>query len=161
MELIMASPAAAQVAEPTGRRSMRRLTAATVIGNTIEFYDFSIYGTLTALVFAQVFFPQTEPAVGTLLAFATFAVGFLSRPLGGILFGHLGDRIGRKPTLIFSMLLMGGATALMGLLPTYASVGVLAPILLVVLRFLQGFGLGGEWGGAVTLMIESAPRKRR
>lgn len=142
-------------------RPMRKLTAATVVGNTIEFYDFNVYGTLTALVFAKIFFSAEDPAVGTLLAFGTFAVGFLSRPLGGIVFGHFGDKFGRKPVLIASLMTMGGATALMGLLPTYAAIGVAAPILLVVLRFVQGFGLGGEWGGAVTLMLESAPVKRR
>lgn len=155
----MAVTSTSPVAVP--RRGMRRLTAATVIGNTIEFYDFSVYGTLTALVFSKVFFPSSSPAVGTLLALATFAVGFLSRPLGGILFGHLGDRIGRKPTLIMSMTIMGSATALMGVLPSYATAGLAAPVLLVILRFIQGFGIGGEWGGAVTLMIESAPRNRR
>lgn len=142
-------------------RSMRRLVAATVIGNTIEFYDFAVYGTLTAIVFSKIFFPQSDPSVATLLVLATFAVGFLSRPLGGVIFGHLGDRIGRKPTLILSMLLMGGATALMGVLPSYESAGIAAPMMLVGLRFLQGFGIGGEWGGAVSLMIESAPKHRR
>ncbi|RZT27543.1 MFS transporter [Kribbella sp. VKM Ac-2569] len=142
-------------------RSMRRLVAATVVGNTIEFYDFAVYGTLTAIVFSKIFFPQSDPSVATLLVLATFAVGFLSRPLGGVIFGHLGDRIGRKPTLILSMLLMGGATALMGVLPSYESAGIAAPMMLVGLRFLQGFGIGGEWGGAVSLMIESAPRHRR
>lgn len=143
------------------RKDLRRVTAASVIGNTIEFYDFIIYGSLTALVFSQIFFPSFDPAVGTLLAFATFAVGFISRPLGGIIFGHFGDKFGRRPTLVVSLLLMGGATALMGLLPTYEQVGLLAPVLLVTLRFVQGFGIGGEWGGAVSLMVESAPRNRR
>ena len=143
------------------QRNMRRLTAATLIGNTIEFYDFNVYGTLTAVVFGSLFFSASDPVLGTFLAFATFAIGFLSRPLGGIVFGHFGDKYGRKPVLIASMLIMGLATTLMGLLPTYAQVGILAPILLVILRFLQGFGIGGEWGGAVTLMMESAPPKRR
>lgn len=138
-----------------------KLTAATVTGNTIEFYDFTVYGTLTALVFNQLFFPEADPAVGTLLAFATFAVGFLSRPLGGAVFGHLGDRFGRKPMLMWSLGVMGAATFLMGLLPTYATAGVWAPILLTVLRFCQGFGIGGEWGGAVSLMVENAPPRRR
>lgn len=146
---------------PAPGRSTRRLVAATVIGNTIEFYDFTVYGTLTAIVFTKIFFPAADPTVATLLALSTFAVGFLSRPLGGIVFGHLGDQIGRKPTLIISMLLMGGATTVMGVLPTYESAGLAAPIMLVVLRFLQGFGIGGEWGGAITLMIESSPEKRR
>lgn len=148
-------------AEGVRPRHTRRLVAATVIGNTIEFYDFSVYGTLTAIVFAKVFFPESDPGVATLLVLSTFAVGFLSRPLGGIIFGHLGDRLGRKPTLILSLMVMGGATALMGVLPTYAAAGIAAPILLVALRFLQGFGIGGEWGGAVTLMVESAPSDRR
>ncbi|MGH3585747.1 MAG: MFS transporter [Pseudonocardia sp.] len=138
-----------------------KLTAATVVGNTIEFYDFTVYGTLTALVFNQLFFPAADPAVGTLLAFATFAVGFLSRPLGGAVFGHLGDRFGRKPMLMWSLGVMGGATFLMGLLPTYATAGVWAPIMLTVLRFCQGIGIGGEWGGAVSLMVENAPPRRR
>jgi MHS family shikimate/dehydroshikimate transporter-like MFS transporter len=143
------------------RRDLKRVTAASVIGNTIEFYDFSIYGTLTALVFGRLFFPSVDPVIGTLLAFAAFGVGFISRPLGGIIFGHFGDRFGRKPSLVVSLLVMGGATAIMGLLPTYEQIGIVAPILLVILRFVQGFGIGGEWGGAVSLMVESAPRSRR
>lgn len=143
------------------RSDLRRVTAATVVGNTIEFYDFSIYGTLTALVFSQIFFPSFDPVVGTLLAFGAFGVGFISRPLGGLIFGHFGDKFGRKPTLVVSLLVMGGATALMGLLPDYSQIGIWAPILLVSLRFVQGFGIGGEWGGAVSLMVESAPKKRR
>jgi MHS family shikimate/dehydroshikimate transporter-like MFS transporter len=143
------------------RTSLRKLTAATVVGNTIEFYDFNLYGTLTALVFGKLFFSANNPVLGTFLALTTFAIGFIARPLGGIIFGHFGDRYGRKPVLVVSLLTMGGATTLMGLLPTYTAVGVLAPILLVVLRFVQGLGIGGEWGGAVTLMIESVPRNRR
>lgn len=143
------------------RRSLRKLTAATVVGNTIEFYDFNLYGTLTALVFGKLFFSANNPVLGTFLALTTFAIGFIARPLGGVIFGHFGDRYGRKPVLVVSLLTMGGATTLMGLLPTYSAVGVLAPVLLVVLRFVQGIGIGGEWGGAVTLMIESAPRNRR
>ncbi|NBE92724.1 MHS family MFS transporter [Nonomuraea sp. KC401] len=138
-----------------------KLTAATIVGNTIEFYDFTIYGTLTALVFGRLFFPTSDPLAGTLLAFGTFAVGFVSRPLGGVLFGHLGDRLGRKPTLTWSLGVMGTATFLMGLLPTYADIGVWAPIMLTFLRFCQGLGIGGEWGGAVSLMVESAPPSRR
>ncbi|TDD00173.1 MFS transporter [Nonomuraea deserti] len=138
-----------------------KLTAATIVGNTIEFYDFTIYGTLTALVFGRLFFPTSDPLAGTLLAFGTFAVGFVSRPLGGVLFGHLGDRLGRKPTLMWSLGVMGAATFLMGLLPTYADIGVWAPIMLTFLRFCQGLGIGGEWGGAVSLMVESAPPSRR
>lgn len=141
--------------------SMSRLTAATVVGNTIEFYDFNVYGTLTAVVFGSLFFAAGDPAVGVLLAFATFAVGFLARPIGGVVFGHFGDKYGRKRVLVASLLIMGLATMFMGLLPTYSQVGVWAPISLVLLRFIQGFAIGGEWGGAVTLMMESAPAKRR
>jgi MHS family shikimate/dehydroshikimate transporter-like MFS transporter len=138
-----------------------KLSAATLIGNTIEVYDFNVYGTLTAIVFAKLFFPTADPVVGILLAFVTYAVGFLSRPLGGIVFGHLGDRYGRRSMLMWSLCLMGGTTFCMGLLPTYATAGVWAPILLAVLRFVQGFGVGGEWGGAVSLMVESTAAKRR
>lgn len=146
---------------PTKDPARRRLVAATVVGNAIEFYDFSVYGTLTAVVFGRLFFASDNPALGTFLAFATFAVGFISRPLGGLIFGHFGDKFGRKPVLVASLLTMGIATTLMGLLPTHAQVGALAPALLVILRFIQGFGIGGEWGGAVTLMMESTPSKRR
>jgi MHS family shikimate/dehydroshikimate transporter-like MFS transporter len=138
-----------------------KLSAATLIGNTIEVYDFNVYGTLTAIVFATLFFPSASPGVGILLAFVTYAVGFLSRPLGGIVFGHLGDKYGRRSMLMWSLCLMGGTTFCMGLLPTYATAGIWAPILLAVLRFAQGFGVGGEWGGAVSLMVESTAPKRR
>ncbi|GGR30598.1 MFS transporter [Agromyces mediolanus] len=150
-----------QLASPGSRTPMARLTAATVVGNAIEFYDFNVYGTLTAVVFGRLFFSADDPVLGTFLAFTTFAVGFLARPIGGIVFGHFGDRIGRKPMLVASLLTMGIATMLMGLLPTYAQVGALAPVLLVLLRFVQGLGIGGEWGGAITLMMESAPERRR
>jgi len=150
-----------QLASPGSRTPMARLTAATVVGNAIEFYDFNVYGTLTAVVFGRLFFSAEDPVLGTFLAFTTFAVGFLARPIGGIVFGHFGDRIGRKPMLVASLLTMGVATMLMGLLPTYAQVGALAPVLLVLLRFVQGLGIGGEWGGAITLMMESAPERRR
>ncbi|MEO3804582.1 MFS transporter [Nonomuraea sp. B1E8] len=157
------SPPTASTTPATGgaRAVPWKLTAATIVGNTIEFYDFTIYGTLTALVFGRLFFPTSDPLAGTLLAFGTFAVGFVSRPLGGVLFGHLGDRLGRKPTLTWSLAVMGTATFLMGLLPTYADIGVWAPIMLTFLRFCQGLGIGGEWGGAVSLMVESAPPSRR
>ncbi|MFE4196653.1 MFS transporter [Paenarthrobacter sp. NPDC056912] len=140
---------------------MRKVTAATIVGNTIEFYDFNAYGTLTALVFGRLFFSAQDPVLGTIMAFATFGVGFLARPLGGVVFGHFGDKYGRKPVLVASLLTMGLATALMGFLPTLATAGILAPILLIALRFVQGFGLGGEWGGAITLMMETAPEKKR
>ncbi|MEO3791774.1 MFS transporter [Nonomuraea sp. B10E15] len=157
-------PPTASTTTPSTERARAvpwKLTAATIVGNTIEFYDFTIYGTLTALVFGRLFFPTSDPLAGTLLAFGTFAVGFVSRPLGGVLFGHLGDRLGRKPTLTWSLAVMGTATFLMGLLPTYADIGVWAPIMLTFLRFCQGLGIGGEWGGAVSLMVESAPPSRR
>jgi metabolite-proton symporter len=142
-------------------RSPRKVIVACLIGTSLEWYDFFLYGTASALVFNQLFFPTFDPVVGTLLAFATYAVGFVSRPLGGILFGHYGDKVGRKQILVMTLLLMGGATFLIGALPTYASIGVMAPILLVALRFLQGLGLGGEWGGAVLMSLEhGAPDKR-
>jgi len=134
---------------------------ASLIGTSLEWYDFFIYGTAAALVFNKIFFPSFEPLVGTLLAFATYAVGFIARPLGGLIFGHYGDRIGRKNVLVVTLLLMGIATFLIGLMPTYASIGVWAPILLVALRFLQGLGLGGEWGGAVLMTMESGDPNRR
>ncbi|MBN9744566.1 MFS transporter [Amycolatopsis sp. A1MSW2902] len=142
-------------------RGHGRLVVASVIGNTIEFYEFNTFGTMTALVFAHLFFPAASPVAGTLLAFGTFAVGFVSRPLGGALFGYLGDRFGRKPVMIWTLMVMGGATVLMGAIPTYDSIGIAAPVLLTVLRFVQGFGIGGEWGAAVTLVTEHAPAKRR
>src|SRR6478672_4652708 len=141
--------------------SLRRIVAASLIGTSLEWYDFFIYGTASALVFNKVFFPSFEPLVGTLLAFATYAVGFVARPLGGVVFGHYGDKIGRKNVLVATLLLMGISTFAIGLLPTYATIGVWAPILLVLLRFLQGLGLGGEWGGAVLMTMESGDPKRR
>ncbi|GAA0556336.1 MFS transporter [Saccharopolyspora spinosporotrichia] len=134
---------------------------ASLIGTTIEWYDFFIYGTAAALVFNQLFFPDFDPIVGTVAAFATFAVGFLARPIGGVLFAHFGDRLGRKPMLIASLMLMGFATLLMGLLPTYSHIGVWAPVLLTLLRFAQGLGVGGEWGGAALMAVEHAPQGRR
>jgi metabolite-proton symporter len=139
----------------------RKVIVASLIGTSLEWYDFFLYGTAAALVFNQLFFPGFDPAVGTLLAFATAAVGFVARPLGGIVFGHFGDRNGRKTVLVVTLLIMGGATFLIGLLPTYATIGIWAPILLVALRFVQGLGLGGEWGGAVLMALEhGAPNKR-
>ncbi|QKZ24701.1 MHS family MFS transporter [Streptomyces chartreusis] len=130
-------------------------------GSAIEWFDFFIYGTAAALVFNKLFFPASDPLVGTLLAFMTFAIGFVARPLGGIIFGHFGDRVGRKPALVAALFLMGGSTALIGLLPTYDAIGVAAPLLLVVLRLLQGIAVGGQWGGAVLIATENAPRGRR
>jgi len=141
--------------------SVRRVIVASLIGTSLEWYDFFIYGIAAALVFNKLFFPSFEPLVGTLLAFATFAVGFVARPIGGVVFGHYGDRIGRKNVLVATLLLMGIATFAIGLLPTHATIGVWAPIVLVALRFLQGLGLGGEWGGAVLMTLESGDASRR
>lgn len=146
------------VGEPV---SMRKVATASFIGTTIEWYDFLLYGTLAALVFNELFFPALDPLLGTLAALSTFSIGFISRPIGAVVFGHYGDRIGRKGMLIVTLLLMGVATFLIGLLPTYATIGVWAPIALVVLRFVQGFGLGGEWGGAALMTVEHAPAERR
>src|SRR6476619_8122896 len=133
---------------------LRRVIAASLIGTTIEWYDFFLYGSAAALVFNKLFFPKFDPLVGTLLAFATYAVGFVARPVGGVVFGHYGDRIGRKAMLSLTLLLMGVATFCIGLLPTYTTIGPWAPVLLVILRMLQGFGVGGEWGGAVLMAVE-------
>ncbi|MFD3482772.1 MFS transporter [Streptomyces sp. NPDC058665] len=143
------------------RANIGRIVAASLVGTTIEWYDFFLYGSAAALVFNTLFFPSSDPLVGTLLAFLTYAVGFAARPLGGIVFGHYGDKIGRKKLLVFSLLLMGGATFAMGLLPTHATIGVGAPILLTVLRLVQGFALGGEWGGAILIVSEHGGDKRR
>lgn len=128
------------------------------IGSTIEWFDFYVYGTAAALVFDKVFFPELEGPVGTLVAFATFWVGFLARPIGGVIFGHYGDRLGRKKTLVITLLIMGISTTAIGLLPSYASIGIAAPILLVAIRMVQGIGLGGEWGGSVLIASEHAPK---
>ncbi|WP_017545536.1 MFS transporter [Nocardiopsis prasina] len=138
-----------------------RVVTASLIGTTIEWYDFFLYGAAAALVFNHVFFPESDPLVGTMLAFTTYAVGFVARPLGGLVFGHFGDRVGRKQLLVLSLLLMGGATFAIGLLPTYAAVGVAAPLLLTLLRVVQGFALGGEWGGAVLLVAEHGRARNR
>nr|WP_095855272.1 MFS transporter [Streptomyces sp. Ag82_O1-15] len=140
---------------------MLRLAAASLAGTAIEFYDFFVYGTAAALVLGPLFFPTFSPLAGTLAAFATFGVGFVARPLGSMLFGHIGDRRGRRPVLVASLLLTGAATVAVGCVPTYDSIGTAAPVLLLVLRFLQGLGLGGEWGGAVLLTAEHAPAERR
>ncbi len=141
--------------------SIRNVALASLIGTTIEWYDFFIYGTAAALVFGTFFFPEFSPTAGTLAAFSTFAVGFFARPVGGIIFGHFGDRIGRKAMLVISLTLMGVATAIIGLLPSYQTIGVAAPILLVLLRFIQGLGVGGEWGGAVLMAVEHSPPEQR
>src|SRR3970040_565281 len=130
---------------------------ASLIGTTIEFFDFYIYATAAVLVFPILFFPNGDPTTAVLQSLATFALAFFARPIGSALFGHFGDRIGRKATLVAALMTMGCATVLIGLLPTYASIGIVAPILLALLRFAQGLGLGGEWGGAVLLATENAP----
>nr|WP_260929708.1 MFS transporter [Novosphingobium sp. 9] len=149
-------------AEPANRgggeyRRNAKILTASLVGTAVEFYDFYVYATAAALVFGPLFFPVDSPSAQQLAAYASFGVAFLARPLGATLFGHFGDRVGRKSTLVASLLLMGGATVLIGVLPTYASAGWLAPFLLCLMRFSQGLGLGGEWGGAALLAVESAP----
>ena len=144
-----------------GRASIRQVAFASFVGTAVEWYDFFLYGTAAALVFNRLFFPNVDPITGTLASFATFGVGFFARPLGGMVFGHFGDRIGRKSMLVITLLMMGGATFLIGLLPTFDSAGLLAPVLLVVLRFVQGFAVGGEWGGATLMAVEHAPEESR
>lgn len=153
----MSSPATA----PTAPNNLKRIVVASLIGTTIEWYDFFLYGSAAALVFNKLFFPDSDPLVGTLLSFLTYAVGFAARPLGALVFGHYGDRIGRKKLLVLSLLMMGGATFAIGLLPTHATIGTAAPVLLTVLRLVQGFALGGEWGGAVLLVSEHGDARRR
>jgi metabolite-proton symporter len=141
--------------------SIGTIAFASAIGTTIEWYDFFLFGVVTPLVFNKLFFPNFDPLVGTLLAYTTFFVGFISRPIGGIIFGHYGDRIGRKTVLVLTILIMGVATFLIGLLPTYATVGIWAPVMLLFLRIFQGIGIGGEWGGAVLMAVEHSPAGRR
>ncbi|MBV9066133.1 MAG: MHS family MFS transporter [Methylobacteriaceae bacterium] len=141
--------------------SIRLVAFASSIGATIEWYDFFLYGVVTPLVFNKLFFPNYDPVVGTLLAYTTFFVGFVSRPIGGIIFGHYGDRLGRKGVLVLTLMIMGVATFLIGFLPTYGSIGIWAPALLLFLRIFQGIGIGGEWGGAVLMAVEHAPENRR
>ncbi|WP_326565155.1 MFS transporter [Amycolatopsis rhabdoformis] len=141
--------------------TLRRSVLVSLAGSAIEWYDFFVYASATALVFTKLFFPASDPFAATLLAFSTFAVGFVVRPIGAAVFGHFGDRVGRKPALVTAMLTMGVATTAVGLLPPYASIGAAAPILLVVLRLVQGLALGGQWGGAVLLVTEAAPASRR
>jgi len=141
-------------------RTMHVLIASAV-GSALEWYDFFIYGTASALVFGELFFPKQDATVGTLAAYATFAVGFIARPFGGLLFGHFGDRLGRKPMLVITLLLVGGGTFAIGLLPTYESIGIGAPLLLLLMRLIQGFGAGAEYGGAVIFAVEYAPPGKR
>jgi MHS family shikimate/dehydroshikimate transporter-like MFS transporter len=141
--------------------SVRLVALASLIGTTIEWYDFFLYGTAAALVFNRLFFPNSDPLMGTLLAFGTYAVGFIARPIGGIVIGHYGDKIGRKSMLVLTLVIMGIATFFIGLLPTYEQIGIWAPIALVTLRLAQGFGVGGEWGGAVLMAVEHAPPGKR
>ncbi|MEV0616638.1 MFS transporter [Nonomuraea sp. NPDC050404] len=148
-------------ASPGGTSSVRRVTVASALGTTVEYYDFTLYATTAALVFNDVFFPADNAMVGTLAAFATFFVGYLARPLGGIIFGHYGDRLGRKTILVITMVLMGGGTFAVGLLPSYDSIGIWAPILLTLIRLLQGLGMGGEYGGGVLMALEYSPRERQ
>lgn len=140
---------------------LRRVALSSLLGTAIEYYDFLVYGTMSALVFGLVFFPDSDPAVATIAAFGTLAAGYVARPVGGILFGHFGDRVGRKTMLVVTMVLMGVASFLIGLLPTYAAIGVSAPILLVALRVIQGIAIGGEWGGATLMVTEHADADRR
>jgi len=141
--------------------STLRLATASSVGTTLEWYDFTVYNTLAALVFNQLFFPSFDPLSGTILAFSTYAVGYLSRPVGGVLFGHLGDKRGRRVVLVLTLVLMGITTALIGLLPTYATAGIASPIMLVMLRFAQGVALGGEWAGAVLISVEHGAQHQR
>src|SRR6188768_909682 len=149
--------------EPAAPRvnSPRQVLFASLIGTTIEYFDFYIYATAAVLIFPKLFFPASDPASATLASLATFGIAFLARPIGSAIFGHFGDRVGRKTTLVAALLTMGVSTVVIGLLPTYASIGVLAPLALATCRFGQGLGLGGEWGGAVLLAIENAPPEKR
>ncbi|MFD2924927.1 MFS transporter [Halobacillus naozhouensis] len=143
------------------KRLSRKVLIASLTGSSIEWFDYFLYGTVASLVFNELFFPSFDPVIGLLLAYASFSLTFFIRPLGGIIFAHIGDKIGRKKTLVLTLSLMGGATVLIGFLPTYAQVGVWAPILLITLRLIQGLGLGGEWGGALLLAVEYAPEEKK
>lgn len=148
--------------EPVDTGNMRKVALTSLAGTSIEWYDFFIYGTAAAIVFPKAFFPQDlPPMVLLIISFSTFAVGFIARPVGGIIFGHFGDRVGRKRTLVVALMMMGAATTLIGLLPTYATIGIAAPLVLVLLRFIQGLAIGGQWGGAMLLVTESAPDNKR
>src|SRR6478735_3879975 len=142
-------------------QQMRRVLFSSFLGSAVEFYDFLLYGTAAALVFGQLFFSDLTPVVATIASFATLAVGYIVRPLGGVVFGHFGDRIGRKSMLVLTMSIMGAASFAIGLLPTYQTIGILAPILLIALRLIQGFAVGGEWGGAALMALEHSDEKKR
>ncbi|GHE92851.1 MFS transporter [Streptomyces fumanus] len=153
------SPSPSAAGQPSdGNRQLRRVALSGLLGTAVEFYDFLVYGTVAALVFGDLFFPGADPAVGTIAAFGTFAAGYVARPLGGIVFGHFGDRIGRKSMMLLTMALMGCGSFLIGVLPTYDTIGVWAPVLLVALRVVQGLAIGGEWGGATLMVVEHAER---
>ncbi len=152
---------AAVTQQAVTQQDVRRVVVASVIGATIEWYDFFLYGAVAGIVFNKLFFPANDPIVSILLAYTTFAIGFVARPLGGIIFGHFGDKVGRKSMLVLTLMIMGIATVLIGCLPTFQQIGIMAPILLVILRVLQGIGLGGEWGGAVLMAYEYAPENQR
>jgi len=143
------------------KANLRRVTISTILGSVIEWYDFFLYGVVAGLFFNKLYFPSVDPRLGTILAFATFAIGFVARPLGGIIFGHFGDKIGRKKMLILTLQIMGISTVAIGFIPTYGQIGVFAPILLILCRLAQGIGLGGEWGGGVLMTFESAPKGMR
>src|SRR4051794_21573384 len=138
-----------------------RALFSSAIGSAVEWYDYFLYGTMAGIIFGPLFFPSTKPGVSLMLSFASFALAFVVRPIGGIVFSHIGDRIGRKKTLVMTLSIMGGATVAMGLLPTYQAIGIWAPILLTTLRMVQGLALGGEWGGGLLLAVEYAPRRSR
>src|ERR1700729_4392705 len=160
-EKVFAGRTASSGAAAGAVNSPGKVLFASLIGTTIEFFDFYIYATAAVLVFPKLFFPASDPTSATLQSFATFALAFFARPIGSALFGHFGDRVGRKATLVAALLTMGMSTVLIGLLPTYAVAGVMAPLLLALCRFGQGLGLGGEWGGAVLLATENAPPGKR
>lgn len=147
--------------DPRKQSAIRKVVASALVGATIEWYDFFLYGVVAGLVFNKLYFPAGDPVVSTLLAYVTFAVGFVTRPLGGVIFGHFGDKLGRKSMLVLTLMIMGIATFLIGVVPTYDQIGVLAPIALLLLRIAQGIGLGGEWGGAVLMAYEYAPPEKR
>jgi MFS family permease len=155
------TPSTTTACEASRKFSVPRVLVGSVVGTSLEWYDFFLYGSAAALVFNELFFPAFSPLTGTLLAFTTYAIGFVARPLGGVIFGHFGDRLGRKDVLVITLLMMGISTFLIGVLLTYSAIGVAAPLLLVLLRFVQGLGLGGEWAGAVLMSVEHGSSARR